>query len=97
MKPRGGAVSAHVPLLPAPVGKAGQGDVIETTSAAGNVPPLFRREQKSDGAVTGAAQIGAGLREEQKKTLLSQLCRCDKKQRSCSSCASQRSKRLRWR
>ena len=69
MKPRGGAVSAHVPLLPAPVGKAGQGDVIETTSAAGNVPPPFRREQKSDGAVTGAAQIGAGLREEQKKNV----------------------------
>ena len=56
-----------------------------------------RRAQGIDGAVTGAAQIGAGLREEQKKTLLSQLCRCDKKQRSCSSCASQRSKRLRWR
>ena len=55
-----------MPLLPVPVGKAGQGDVIETTSAAGNVPPPFRREQKSDGAVTGAAQIGAELREEQK-------------------------------
>lgn len=56
-----------MPLLPAPVGKAGQGDVTETTSAAGNVPPPSRREQKSDGAVTGAAQIGAVLREEQGK------------------------------